>query len=354
MTNVWTAIAHPNQSFSIGFGKGTVGAALGLVGSTTYPETFNGTAWTTQPGNNGSVTSWDAVSGSTSSILGFNPATCELWDGTTWITGSPIGVSWADTSAGCGSSTSAAVCAYVWFGSFYATYTYDGVSWTNKSASHGFYPENMVGTESAGLLIQWGTATALWNGTAWSAGGTRITGTGYGLTGTSSAGLCAGVQAAQSYSGTTWTGESSIPSGMSGEPGMAGDASEAIAFSTTKAYHFDTQVLSAPVADFSGTPTSGLIPLTVDFTDLSTNQPTTWDWDWGDGATHGNTQNPTHIFTLAGTWTVTLTASNAYGEDDEEKIGYVVTSGGGGGGELEVGDKVVVKRTVGKTIVVRV
>ena len=41
---------------------------------------------------------------------------------------------------------------------------------------------------------------------------------------------------------------------------------------------------TAPTADFSGTPTSGYAPLTVDFTDLSTNA-TGWDWTFGDGGT---------------------------------------------------------------------
>ena len=35
-------------------------------------------------------------------------------------------------------------------------------------------------------------------------------------------------------------------------------------------------------ADFSGTPTSGLVPLTVQFTDSSTNSPTSWAWLFGD------------------------------------------------------------------------
>lgn len=40
---------------------------------------------------------------------------------------------------------------------------------------------------------------------------------------------------------------------------------------------------SALVADFSGTPTVGIAPLEVDFTDLTTGDPQTWQWDFGDG-----------------------------------------------------------------------
>ncbi len=80
-----------------------------------------------------------------------------------------------------------------------------------------------------------------------------------------------------------------------------------------------------PVAAFSGTPTSGNIPLTVVFTDASTNAPTSWAWDFGDGGT-STAQNPSHIYTVAGTYTVTLTATNAYGSDSEVKTGYITAT----------------------------
>ena len=36
----------------------------------------------------------------------------------------------------------------------------------------------------------------------------------------------------------------------------------------------------APVADFSAEPRDGTAPLSVSFTDLSTNEPTSWDWEF--------------------------------------------------------------------------
>jgi subtilisin family serine protease len=85
----------------------------------------------------------------------------------------------------------------------------------------------------------------------------------------------------------------------------------------------------APVANFSGTPTSGTAPLTVNFTDLSTNSPTSWSWTFGDGGT-STAQNPSRVYAAAGSYTVTLTATNAAGSDGETKTGYItVTSGGG-------------------------
>jgi len=77
-----------------------------------------------------------------------------------------------------------------------------------------------------------------------------------------------------------------------------------------------------PVAEFSGTPTSGTAPLTVNFTDQSTNTPTSWSWNFGDGGT-STAQNPSHQYTAAGVYTVTLTATNAYGSDGETKTNYI-------------------------------
>ena len=56
----------------------------------------------------------------------------------------------------------------------------------------------------------------------------------------------------------------------------------------------------APVANFSATPTSGCGPLTVRFTDLSTNNPTFWSWDFGNGQVSSN-QNPNVTYTSPGT-----------------------------------------------------
>jgi PKD repeat protein len=101
--------------------------------------------------------------------------------------------------------------------------------------------------------------------------------------------------------------------------------------------------LSAPVADFSGTPVSGAEPLTVDFTDASANTPTSWLWDFGDGST-STAQDPTHVYAADGIYTVALTASNADGSDTERKVYYITVTaaimagGGSGGGSIgEIG-----------------
>ncbi|AKB36571.1 cell surface protein [Methanosarcina siciliae C2J] len=84
----------------------------------------------------------------------------------------------------------------------------------------------------------------------------------------------------------------------------------------------------APVAGFSADVTTGTAPLTVTFTDESTNDPTEWAWDFGDGGTNDQ-QNPVHEYTAAGTYTVTLAATNSAGSDDEVKTDYVTVTAGG-------------------------
>jgi uncharacterized repeat protein (TIGR02543 family) len=77
-----------------------------------------------------------------------------------------------------------------------------------------------------------------------------------------------------------------------------------------------------PVANFSGSPLSGGAPLTVQFTDLSTNSPTSWSWNFGDTGT-STLKNPSHTYTSAGNYTVSLTATNGSGSDGETKTNYI-------------------------------
>jgi PKD repeat protein len=75
----------------------------------------------------------------------------------------------------------------------------------------------------------------------------------------------------------------------------------------------------APVAQFTANPVSGDAPLNVQFTDLSSNNPTMWEWVFSDGAT-SNEQNPSHIFTDGGSFDVRLTASNNQGSSSVTQI----------------------------------
>ncbi|WP_421908848.1 PKD domain-containing protein [Methanolacinia petrolearia] len=70
--------------------------------------------------------------------------------------------------------------------------------------------------------------------------------------------------------------------------------------------------IPAPVANFTFTPVSGYAPLEVSFEDLSTGDPTSWFWDFGDN-TSSTSKNPTHTYNNSSTYPVTLTACNEGG-----------------------------------------
>jgi PKD repeat protein len=86
---------------------------------------------------------------------------------------------------------------------------------------------------------------------------------------------------------------------------------------------FDLSIMPIPpTADFSASPTSGCAPVEVCFTDKSLDGPTSWLWDFGDGAT-STQQNPCHIYTESGNYTVSLTVSNNGGPDTLSRPDFV-------------------------------
>ena len=113
--------------------------------------------------------------------------------------------------------------------------------------------------------------------------------------------------------GANWVGQRDVPpAAQSGVLAIAGGA-----------YH--SLALLPLQADFSGSPTSGIAPLTVNFTDESTSDPTSWDWDFGDTGT-SSLQHPSHDYTSTGQFTVSLTAANAGGQDTETKPDYITVA----------------------------
>ncbi|MFA4859758.1 DUF3344 domain-containing protein [Methanoregula sp.] len=80
-----------------------------------------------------------------------------------------------------------------------------------------------------------------------------------------------------------------------------------------------------PVASFSSNVTRGQKPLAVGFTDLSAGSPTSWLWDFGDN-TNATGQNPTHVYTNYGTYSVSLTATNGKGSNTITKNSFVTVS----------------------------
>jgi len=78
-----------------------------------------------------------------------------------------------------------------------------------------------------------------------------------------------------------------------------------------------------PAADFSHLPVEGDVPLTVDFTDLSSGVIDARSWDFGDGA-QSTEADPSHTYASVGTYDVTLTVSGPGGVDSRTVSGAVV------------------------------
>ena len=77
-----------------------------------------------------------------------------------------------------------------------------------------------------------------------------------------------------------------------------------------------------PQAEFNADKVTGLVPLTVNFTDQSTGEITSWKWNFGDTKTD-TTRNPSHTYTTAGQYNVSLVVEGPGGKDTETKSYYV-------------------------------
>lgn len=85
-----------------------------------------------------------------------------------------------------------------------------------------------------------------------------------------------------------------------------------------------TPSTAAPTANFTAFPTTLCASNTVQFTDTSANQPTSWKWSFPGGTPSTSTlQNPVITYATAGTYPVTETAINSQGEDSITVSHYI-------------------------------
>ena len=75
--------------------------------------------------------------------------------------------------------------------------------------------------------------------------------------------------------------------------------------------------------DFVANLTTVCLGDTITFTDSTTNNPTSWNWDFGDGNS-STAQNPTHVYATAGTYDVKLVVTNGSNSDSITKTGYIM------------------------------
>lgn len=82
----------------------------------------------------------------------------------------------------------------------------------------------------------------------------------------------------------------------------------------------------APSPNFTADGVAGCSPLVVAFTDQSMGAPTAWSWDFGNGAT-STLKNPSTTFFTPGTYTVSLTVTNADGSKTLSRPQYITVYG---------------------------
>ena len=88
---------------------------------------------------------------------------------------------------------------------------------------------------------------------------------------------------------------------------------------------FITKDYSKPTADFSANQLNVKAGQIVSFLDLSTNDPTDYQWLFGDGDTSFQA-NPVHQYDLVGKYSVELNVENPAGKDSEKKIDYITVT----------------------------
>lgn len=105
-----------------------------------------------------------------------------------------------------------------------------------------------------------------------------------------------------------------------------------------KLYKIEIQQLGQPpVSDFAWSPVSPNPGQAVEFQDTSAGEPTSWTWDFGDGAV-SQEQNPIHLYSGWGDHTVTLTVSNSRGSNQRSMVVHVNAPPiARAGGDIDVG-----------------
>ena len=113
--------------------------------------------------------------------------------------------------------------------------------------------------------------------------------------------------------------------GSGGSGGSGGQNNAEIGFSGTNgSANGLTSTITQPIADFTSNVTSGVRPLTVNFTNKSSGGDT-YLWNFGDSNT-STAENPTKVYSSVGTYTVSLTATNAAGSVTATKTAYITTT----------------------------
>jgi len=111
--------------------------------------------------------------------------------------------------------------------------------------------------------------------------------------------------------------------GYSGQDSFTYIITDAVGSTAQATVHVTiSKAVLPPNADFTSSQTTIVVRDIVRFTDLSTNEPTTWSWTFGDGAS-SSASDPVHQYKKPGTYTVSLTVSNAADSDTKTCYGLI-------------------------------
>jgi PKD repeat protein len=247
---------------------------------------------------------------------------------------------WAGSTPATGATaTFTGAAAYNWFG-YSVALSSDG-----SRALVGAYYNDAAGTNAgAAYLFRPPYATLTAGGVAAGNSGTTVNGLTLNPSGTlTTVDLYLGTDASTPVGTALRTGIASLPAStattvdgvdLAGKaPGpyylIACEHGTSLVLAAT-AFPVYTVLPPAVVSGFTGSPTSGIAPLTVTFTDESTNTPTNWAWNFGSwSAADGGVsalQHPSHTYTSAGTYTVSLSARNGYGGDTHTEVAYITVT----------------------------
>lgn len=95
----------------------------------------------------------------------------------------------------------------------------------------------------------------------------------------------------------------------------------------SKTFDIDA-TMAAPTANFIANTTSGSYPLSVSFTDQTLGGVALYEWDFdNDGIIDSRSPNPTVRYKAPGTYTVSLTVTNAIGTDAITKTEHITVTG---------------------------
>jgi len=95
----------------------------------------------------------------------------------------------------------------------------------------------------------------------------------------------------------------------------------------SKTAYITVNAVQPPVVDFTALSTNVTVGTSVPFTDHSINSPTSWAWSFAGGTPAASSlQNPTVVYNTAGTYSVTLTATNQAGSGSLTKTAYITVT----------------------------